>query len=368
LVQSFLIFALGFLAAAFAAVAVAPAIWQRAVVLTRKRIEASVPLTRNELQADKDQQRAEFAMALRKLEMGLKTKGEQLTKTRADFAHLQLEDSAKQVEISSLALKLEDTERVVSDLEQALSGSRAEVSVLEKTRQELNAAIKTAEERDGAKDADIAMLRIDLDSARIAAAAKELELDQQATIAAGLKSELAEANQELRSAANQLRAAKEEARADKRRITDAEKKIERLTAQIADRSSRLERREVDVERLKEEVKMLTAERNDLDRKLASSERQRAHLESRTEKLAGQKTGLGAFPAVGDISNAVLRDKIQEIAAKLVVKTAAEEGPKSPIPDILIPVEKSAPAGRLKQDLPLSLAERIRTLEQAARRN
>ena len=368
MVQSFLIFALGFLAAAFAAVAVAPAIWQRAVVLTRKRIEASVPLTRNELQADKDQQRAEFAMALRRIEMGLKAKGEQLTKTRADFAHLQLGDSAKQVEISSLSLKLEDTERVVSDLEQALSGSQAEVSALEKTRQELNASIKSAEERDSEKDAAINIFKMEIDEARIAAAAKELELDQQVALAIGLKSELAEANQELRTAANQLRAAKEEARADKRRITDAEKKIERLTAQIADRSARLDRREEELERLKEQVKFLTTERNDLERKLASSERQRAHLESRAGKLNTQSPGPGAILAVEGDGNAALRDKIQEIAAKLVVKTATEEGPKSPIPDILIPVEKFAAAGRAKQDLPLSLAERIRTLEQTARRD
>jgi chromosome segregation ATPase len=368
LVQSFLIFALGFLAAAFVAVAVAPAIWQRAVVLTRKRIEASVPLTRNELQADKDQQRAEFAMALRRLEMGLKSKGEQLTKTRADFAHLELEDSAKKVEISSLSLKLEDTERVVSDLEQALNSSRTEVSALEKTRQELNAVISAAGERDGEKDAAINVLKVELDQARIAAATKDLELDQQVALATGLKSELAELNQELRSSANLLRAAKEEARADKRRITDAEKKIERLTAQIADRSARLERREEELERLKEQVKTLTSERNDLDRKLASSERQRAHLESRAGKLTTQGTRLGAILAVEGDSNAALRDKIQEIAAKLVVKTASEEGPKSPIPDILIPVEKTASAGRAKQDLPLSLADRIRTLEQSARRN
>jgi chromosome segregation ATPase len=368
LVQSFLIFALGFLAATFAAVAIAPAIWQRAVILTRKRIEASLPLTRNELQADKDQQRAEFAMALRKLEMGLKAKGEQLTKTRAEFAHLQLEDSAKQVEISSLSLKLQDTEQVVSDLEQALSGSRAEFSALENIRQELNALLAAAGELGSQKDAEINALKLELDSARIAAASRELELDQQVALAAGLKSELVQANQELRSAANQLRAAKEESRADKRRITDAEKKIERLTAQIADRSTRLERREDDLERLKEQVKALTTERNDLDRKLASSERQRAHLESRNGKLATQGTRLGAILSVESDSNAALRDKIQEIAAKLVVKAAAEEGPKSPIPDILIPVEKSSAAGRAKQELPLSLADRIRTLEQTARRN
>lgn len=368
MLQSVLIFALGFLAAAFAAVAIAPAIWQRAVVLTRKRIEASVPLTRNELQADKDQQRAEFAMALRKLEMALKSKGEDLTKTRANFAHLQSEDSANKVEISSLSLKLTDTEGVVSDLEQALTASRAEVSALENARTQLKAEIKLGEAQASARDLEINSLKMDVDSARIAAATQELELDKQMAISAELKSELSQAMQEFRSASNQLRAAKEEARADKRRVTDTEKKIERLTAQIADRSARLERRDEEVERLKDQVKQLTSERNDLERKLASSERQRTHLESRSQKLAGQNNGLVPNAVLHGESNAALREKIQEIAARLVAKTVAEEGEKSPIPDILIPLDKGVAEPPRPQEMPVSLAERIRALEQTARRN
>ena len=71
MIQSILFFLLGFLCAGFLALMVAPAIWRRAVLLTRKRIEASVPLTMNEIQADKDRMRAEFAMSTRRLEMSV---------------------------------------------------------------------------------------------------------------------------------------------------------------------------------------------------------------------------------------------------------------------------------------------------------
>jgi len=77
LVQSILFFALGFLCAGFLALLVAPAIWRRAVALTRKRVEASVPRTLEEIQADKDSVRAEFAMTTRRLEMSVKTLREQ---------------------------------------------------------------------------------------------------------------------------------------------------------------------------------------------------------------------------------------------------------------------------------------------------
>lgn len=368
MVQFVLIFALGFFVAAFAAVALAPAIWRRAVVLTRRRIEASMPLTRNELQADKDQQRAEFALALRKVEMVLKAKGEQLTSTQADLARLQLDNSAKQVEISSLSLKLADTEQTVSDLEQALATSRAEVSSQEVARTGLQAQIKAAETRDTEKDAALNALKIELDTSRLTAAAKDMELQREAASVSEAKAGLADANQELRSLANQLRSAKEELRTDKRKLVEAEKTIDRLTAQFSDRKLRLERREEEGERLKEQVKVLTGENNDLVRKLASSERKRAHLESRNEKFMAQKSGLGLITVDEGTSNDALREKIQEIAAQLVAKTAAEEGDKSPIREILIPAGKGASSGGPKQDLPLSLADRIRMLEQAARRN
>ena len=51
MIQLLLYFALGFLCAAFLAALVAPAVWRRAVMLTRRRIEASVPLTLDEIRA-----------------------------------------------------------------------------------------------------------------------------------------------------------------------------------------------------------------------------------------------------------------------------------------------------------------------------
>lgn len=61
--------ALGLLSAGMLALLVTPAIWRRATRLTRQRIESSLPLTTAEIEADKDQLRAEFAMTTRRLEL-----------------------------------------------------------------------------------------------------------------------------------------------------------------------------------------------------------------------------------------------------------------------------------------------------------
>ena len=72
-------FALGLLTAGLFAVLVTPAIWRRAMRLTRQRIERSVPMTLAEIEADKDQLRAEFAMSTRRLEMGTERLREKTT-------------------------------------------------------------------------------------------------------------------------------------------------------------------------------------------------------------------------------------------------------------------------------------------------
>src|SRR6185312_10155410 len=63
--------ALGALGAGLIALAIMPAVWRRAVRLTKKRIEAATPITMAEFRADKDQLRAEFALSTRRLEMNV---------------------------------------------------------------------------------------------------------------------------------------------------------------------------------------------------------------------------------------------------------------------------------------------------------
>ncbi|WP_196260472.1 hypothetical protein [Pelagibacterium limicola] len=68
-IEYVMFFALGFLVAGLIALAIGPAIWNRAVRLTRRRIEAATPVSLSEFRADKDKLRAEHAIAVRRLEM-----------------------------------------------------------------------------------------------------------------------------------------------------------------------------------------------------------------------------------------------------------------------------------------------------------
>ena len=60
MIEAIMFSALGFLAASLIALVLLSAVWHRAVRLTTRRIEGAIPVSMAEIQADKDQLRAEF--------------------------------------------------------------------------------------------------------------------------------------------------------------------------------------------------------------------------------------------------------------------------------------------------------------------
>jgi hypothetical protein len=97
-IENIMYFALGLLVAGLVSLIILPAVWKRAVRLTKRRIEAATPITMAEFRADKDQLRAEFALSTRRLEMNVealrKRLAEQLgdvNQKRSDLGQLKAE-------------------------------------------------------------------------------------------------------------------------------------------------------------------------------------------------------------------------------------------------------------------------------------
>ncbi len=68
MIEPIMFFGIGFLVASLFGLVLIPLVHNRAVRLTMRRLEAATPLSMAEIQADKDQLRAEFAMSTRRLE------------------------------------------------------------------------------------------------------------------------------------------------------------------------------------------------------------------------------------------------------------------------------------------------------------
>src|SRR6186713_671163 len=71
MIEPIMFFGIGFLIASLFGLVLIPLVHNRAVRLTMKRLEAATPVSMAEIQADKDQLRAEFAMSTRRLEMSV---------------------------------------------------------------------------------------------------------------------------------------------------------------------------------------------------------------------------------------------------------------------------------------------------------
>ena len=71
MIEPIMFIGIGFLVAGLLVIGVIPLVHARAVRLTMRRLEAATPMSIAEIQADKDQLRAEFAMSTRRLEMSV---------------------------------------------------------------------------------------------------------------------------------------------------------------------------------------------------------------------------------------------------------------------------------------------------------
>ena len=137
-------FALGLLAAGLVALTIMPAVWRRAVRLTKKRIEAATPITMAEFRADKDQLRAEFALSTRRLEMNV----EALRRRLAD----QLRDiNRKRNEVGSIKTERDNHLVQMRELEEREAELRRRILDLEKEGADLSQRLRMRDREFGAE-------------------------------------------------------------------------------------------------------------------------------------------------------------------------------------------------------------------------
>jgi hypothetical protein len=114
MIEPIMYFGIGFLFATLMGVAVIPIVLDRAVRLTLRRTESSLPQSMAEIQADKDLLRAEFAMLRRQLEVRVEELKEQNTSQLAEFGRksdvinrLKIEREVQKVETIGLKSEVE---------------------------------------------------------------------------------------------------------------------------------------------------------------------------------------------------------------------------------------------------------------------
>ncbi len=415
MVEPIMFFGIGFLFAALIGLIIIPFVQARAVRLTMRRLEAATPLSMAEIQADKDQLRAEFAMSTRRLEMSVE---QMKTKTTSQLAELGKKSDA----INRLKMELGEKTATIFALE---ARDRALKDQLRATEEELSYklnAMREAERALAEKQEDLARLTGRLDQQSVFNDSQRIELVALRTQVDALKDHVSDTEREFKTTEDRL----DRERFDAAEASDLLNAERSKVGNLADRVSDLEhqliaqtkeaeilgRRALELEtRLSDQARLL-AERdyqcNEMKSQLEVLRKTEADLRaqlagiggsrrSEIESLKGDKAALEgelyraleeqatlrremasvkrdteASWASERVESALLRERINDVAAEVARLTAALEGPGSPIetilageaPSVSIGGEPTAPniGGGAEGESKGSLAERIRALQ------
>jgi DNA repair exonuclease SbcCD ATPase subunit len=213
MIESIMYFGIGFLVAAIFGLAVIPLIHNRAVRLTMRRLEAAIPLSMAEIQADKDLLRAEFAMSTRCLEMNV----EQL---KAKSARQLVELGKKDDAINRLKVELGTLRDQLPATENEVAGKAATMHAVERTL--------------AGKESELARLQSALEERSVLADSQKVEIVALRMQIQTLKEQLTQTGEEVRVVEGRRDAERIELKAATQKLTEERGKFENFHRRVAE--------------------------------------------------------------------------------------------------------------------------------------
>ncbi|MGA7033158.1 MAG: hypothetical protein WCB23_22975 [Pseudolabrys sp.] len=382
MIEPIMFFGIGFLVAALVGLVVVPLVHTRAVRLTMRRLEAAAPLSMAEIQADKDQLRAEFAMSTRRLEMSV----EQLkTKSTGQLAELGKKGDA----INRLKGELGEKTATIFALEARDKNLRDQLRATEEEFLVKTSAMHEAQRALSDKEAELAKLMGELNERSTLADSQKIEIIALKTQVDALKERLDGASFELKTVEDRRDAERlelkdathvlgeERGRVENlgRRVAELEQHLlvqtkeaeilgqraQDLESRLTEQSRLLNQSEFELKHLRQELESARKVESDLRAAIIEVEGRSSSATQnlRTENAQLQATlaharderdrfarDLGSIKreteetwASERVENALLRERINDVAAEVARLASALEGPNSPI-DALLAAETS----------------------------
>jgi chromosome segregation ATPase len=422
MIEPIMYLAIGFLVSMLFGLMIVPLVHNRAVRLTTKRLEAATPLSMAEIQADKDQLRAEFAMSARRLEMSV----DQLkNKTTSQLAELGKKSDA----INRMKIELGEKNATIFSLEAREKAVKEQLRATEEEFTTKIASLRDAETALKDKQNELAKINHELSDRSIMAESRQVELVAVRTQIEELKNRVGDAEKEF--AATQARLEQERTESEKasRELAEARSRVENLSQRVTDLDRQLIVQVKEAEMLGNRVNDLEArlvtqgkllaerdyENGALRQQNEAAERSAKELrveiaalndsgkspaleKLKTEKAAVEEQlrvarderaklqrDINAIQQQAESSwatermeNALLRERINDIAAEVAKLAMQLEGPNSAIETMLaaaepaVPAKVAKPANGAVASAPApegggTLAERIRALQSHASR-
>ena len=344
LIENIMYFALGLLVAGLVALVIMPAVWKRAVRLTKRRIEAATPITMAEFRADKDQLRAEFALSTRRLEMNVEALRKRLAEQLSDV-------NQKRTDLGALKAERESHLAVVRELEAREVELRARILELEKEGADLANRLRKRDRELETRAAEIETLRNSLRGGL----AKATKVDGMA-LSGNYEDDIDQVTTALAIERKRAAFLEDQARSLIERLEKSDRRSAEATAAIAQMRDALAgkeaQREADAEELLAAEARIASAENRLNALLAETSQVVEKTEGRAEQLLADKlsmeeelerlrakvanveAGIMADWETERFEEAHLREKLNDIAASVsrLVYAVDHDTPVNAVPE------------------------------------
>ena len=385
MIEPIMYLAIGFLISMLVGLMIVPLVHNRAVRLTTRRLEAATPLSMAEIQADKDQLRAEFAMSARRLEMNV----EQLkNKTTSQLAELGKKSDA----INRMKIELGEKNATIFSLEAREKAVKEQLRATEEEFAAKTELLRNAEAALTDKQTELARINHELNDRSMTADSRQVELVAVRTQIEQLKGRVGDAEKEFSTTQTRLAQERTDSERATHELSEARSRVENLSQRVTDldrqlivqvkEAEMLGNRVGDLEaRLATQGKILTEreyENNQLKQANENADRTAKDLRDQVatlssggssaaiEKLRSEKAAveeqlrlarderaklqrdINAIQQQAESSwatermeNALLRERINDIAAEVAKLAMQLEGPNSAI-EAMLAAEPAAP--------------------------
>src|SRR3984885_873957 len=280
MIEPIMYLAIGFLVSMLFGLMIVPLVHNRAVRLTTRRLEAATPLSMAEIQADKDQLRAEFAMSARRVEMSV----DQLrNKTTSQLAELGKKSDA----INRMKLELGEKTATIFSLEAREKAIKDQMRATEEEFAAKTQLLRGAETALIDKQAELAKLNHDLSDKSMVAESRQVELVAVRAQIDALQGRVGDAEKEFSETQVRLEQQRGESDSATRELGEARGRGENLSQRDTDLARQLMLQGKEAERLGNR-------NNDLENRLAAqgkllAEREYENKQLRETHEAAQRT-------------------------------------------------------------------------------
>src|SRR5262245_4001693 len=197
MIESIMFFAGGFLVAGLLALALISSVHHRAVRLTQRRLQDSIPVSLTEIQADRDKLRAQFAMSTRRLEMTVEQLEAKVTSQRGEIAR-------KSEAIARLKAQLDEKNAVADELGAKLKRLTIENRETQQGYATESAAAEGAAEALAAREAELTRTALDINELTLTNETQKVEVALLRTQIEQFKARIDELERETEAAARRL--------------------------------------------------------------------------------------------------------------------------------------------------------------------